>query len=158
MGRAKLSDVGLAVELKQFSPLRSLAGTRGYWAPEVMCKTGTYLTSDLWSFGVLVHELLTGKLPRCVCGAEAEVKGEWCPFGRDDRHQASALLREGVLRIDLGLDKQPRLSLPAKDLIARLLVPDPQERLGAGENSMCRPHPLVVISSRLVLASLRRYC
>ena len=45
-GHAKISDLGLAVKLRPDKLLKHLAGTAGYWAPEIIAKSGTYKTSD----------------------------------------------------------------------------------------------------------------
>jgi hypothetical protein len=37
----KISDLGLTIKLRN-KPLKHLAGTGGYWAPEIVMKEGTY--------------------------------------------------------------------------------------------------------------------
>ena len=41
-GHVRISDMGLSVKLRPGKVLRHLAGTAGYWAPEIVAKTGTY--------------------------------------------------------------------------------------------------------------------
>lgn len=60
-GYCVLIDFGLAAKMD--TALKGKCGTRGYWAPE-MVKGDQYLAStDWWSLGVTLVELLTGKKP-----------------------------------------------------------------------------------------------
>ena len=59
----KLTDFGLARELQKTTNEMSAAGTYSHMPPEVI-KSSTYSkSSDVWSFGVLLWELLTGEVP-----------------------------------------------------------------------------------------------
>ncbi len=74
-GRAKIVDFGLASRFAQASheeatrsntPLpgdSALAGTLAYMAPEVLQGDQPSVAGDLWSVGVLLHEMATGHLP-----------------------------------------------------------------------------------------------
>jgi tetratricopeptide (TPR) repeat protein/tRNA A-37 threonylcarbamoyl transferase component Bud32 len=59
---AKLIDFGLTVKEKQFSA-RKLVGTRSYIPPESI--TGSHLDrrADLYSFGAVLYQLVTGRTP-----------------------------------------------------------------------------------------------
>jgi serine/threonine protein kinase len=68
----KLTDFGSAVERKiaEHAPAPredgdgpDLRGTAPYMAPEVAAGEMPTAASDVWSFGVLLHELITGELP-----------------------------------------------------------------------------------------------
>jgi len=41
----------------------NFAGTSQYMAPECVRNQGTYLASDVWSLGVILHQLYTGLHP-----------------------------------------------------------------------------------------------
>ena len=61
-GRAKLIDFGLTVPTNS-SVIKGRAGTPSYMAPEMIRKwTHTQLT-DIYSFGVVMYELITGRKP-----------------------------------------------------------------------------------------------
>lgn len=61
----RVTDFGLAVRISDISSLREFAGTLAYMAPEqingeshlVDCRT------DVWSMGVILYRMLTGRLP-----------------------------------------------------------------------------------------------
>lgn len=64
-GQAKVMDFGLA-KLKgslKLTKTSSTVGTLGYMAPEQIQGGEVDLRSDIFSYGVLLFELLTGKLP-----------------------------------------------------------------------------------------------
>eukprot|EP00457_Paulinella_chromatophora_P002255 gb/GEZN01002259.1/.p1 GENE.gb/GEZN01002259.1/~~gb/GEZN01002259.1/.p1 ORF type:complete len:710 (+),score=92.44 gb/GEZN01002259.1/:69-2198(+) len=134
-GHLKISDLGLAIKLRPNKILKHLAGTAGYWAPEIIMKTGTLKVSDFWSYGVFLYEMVCGKRPRCKC---AKKSLEWCPFGQSPAMEENALKDDGVLRIDV--DYGTRFSPEAKDLLSKLFVTDPRKRLGANGPHEVREH------------------
>ena len=64
-GRVKIVDFGLSVEEKAFSFLRSTsrAGTPRYMSPEQIKGKRVDERSDIYSLGVCMYELFTGRLP-----------------------------------------------------------------------------------------------
>ena len=62
-GRIKVTDFGLARELTADTDTGSLVGTVAYLAPEVIRRGKTETTSDVYSFGIMVFEMLTGQQP-----------------------------------------------------------------------------------------------
>lgn len=61
-GNAKLADFGLAQFVGDKSYISCNAGTIAYMAPEVFNQKARKM-SDLWSVGILLHEMLTGENP-----------------------------------------------------------------------------------------------
>ena len=65
--RARVSDLGLAVQFHDGALLKELVGTPGYIAPEIQFEVaadgGATPQSDLYSLGCIAFELLTGKPP-----------------------------------------------------------------------------------------------
>jgi len=63
-GHVKLTDFGLSKLLKHREEVTgSFCGTVEYMAPEIVSKEGHGLAADYWSMGVLIYEMLFGKLP-----------------------------------------------------------------------------------------------
>jgi serine/threonine protein kinase len=59
----KLTDFGLARELQKSTNEITAAGTYSHMPPEVIKSSVYSKASDVWSFGVLLWELLTGEIP-----------------------------------------------------------------------------------------------
>ncbi|MFH1177679.1 MAG: protein kinase, partial [Acidobacteriota bacterium] len=62
-GRVRISDFGLALPGDAAAGARELAGTIAYMAPEQLAGAGASAKSDLYSLGLVLYELLTGKHP-----------------------------------------------------------------------------------------------
>ena len=60
-GRVRITDFGLAGLAEELSEDRGLAGTPGYIAPEQFAKAPASVQSDLYSLGLVLYELFTGK-------------------------------------------------------------------------------------------------
>jgi serine/threonine protein kinase len=134
-GHVKISDLGLAVQLRSDKIIKHLAGTAGYWAPEVIMKTGTYKVSDYWSFGAFLYEMISGQIPSCKCTKKSM---EWCPFGHDREHEEKALKEEGILRLEV--DYNSKFTPEARDLLEKLFVVEPHLRLGSGGPHEIKEH------------------
>ncbi len=111
-GQAKVMDFGLA-KLKgalKLTRTSSTVGTLGYMAPEQIQGEEADPRSDIFSFGVLLYEMLTGKLP---------FRGE---------HEAAmvySIVNEEPQDITL---LKPGLSALVVNLIHRCLEKDPDDR------------------------------
>jgi hypothetical protein len=62
-GRLAVSDFGLTRPLDQSTVTSRLAGTPGYLAPETLLHARTSQASDVWSLGIVLHEIFTGDRP-----------------------------------------------------------------------------------------------
>ena len=62
-GRIKVTDFGLARELTANTDTGSLVGTVAYLAPEVIRRGKAETPSDIYSFGIMLFEMLTGEQP-----------------------------------------------------------------------------------------------
>jgi serine/threonine protein kinase len=57
-----LTDFGLAKELCENTRSNSMCGTLEYMAPEIILSQGHDKAADWWSVGILLFEMLTGKV------------------------------------------------------------------------------------------------
>lgn len=75
-GEVKLSDFGLARSLERITMTKSgvLLGSLGYMAPEILNLETASEKSDLFSFGVVAYELLTGQMPFDAPSPHAVIK------------------------------------------------------------------------------------
>lgn len=76
-GRVVLADFGIASHVESDDPAMRgrIIGTISYMAPEQFAKQAPSLRTDLYSFGLVIHECLTGALPpRCDAWLSAQRK------------------------------------------------------------------------------------
>ncbi len=97
LGHSRIMDFGIAVA-KSDTASASSAGTPAYMAPELLDGGEASVASDIYSLGVVLHEMVTGKLPRA-------------PGGWTDSSSAP----DGI---------EPQL----ERVIRRCLAPDPHDR------------------------------
>jgi len=62
-GRVKLADFGWSNVFNEKKPRTTYCGTLDYLAPEMIKECGHDDKLDIWSLGVLIFELITGKVP-----------------------------------------------------------------------------------------------
>jgi len=64
-GRVKITDFGIAIALNsaELTQTNSVMGSVHYLPPEQANGNGATIKSDIYSLGILMYELLTGKLP-----------------------------------------------------------------------------------------------
>src|SRR5271166_485901 len=62
-GRVRLMDFGLSGLALELAGVQDLAGTPMYMAPEQLEGSGTSVRTDLFSLGVVLYEVLTGRRP-----------------------------------------------------------------------------------------------
>lgn len=106
-----LADFGIAKMLdSKDEVLRTMAGSFGYAAPEIMLKQGHGKPVDMWSLGVITYTLLCGYSP---------FRSEGLADLIDECRNARIVFHERYWK-DVSKD--------AKDFITRLLQPDPSKR------------------------------
>ncbi|GFQ04084.1 serine/threonine-protein kinase kipk [Phtheirospermum japonicum] len=88
----------------------SFVGTHEYLAPEIIKGEGHGSAVDWWTFGVFLYELLYGKTPFRGCDNEETLAN--------------------VVVQNLRFPDTPIVSFQARDLIRRLLVKEPGDRMG----------------------------
>merc|ERR1712096_120104 len=124
-GVIKLADFGTAFDLSELTHTvqQTLCGTPAFIAPEVVRKDKHTTSTDIWSLGVIVYNMVTGEIP----------------FKADDRYALLLQLASGPMEISypssypfvvcqfieacLAFDPQQRPS--ANSLLAHTLISDP---------------------------------
>lgn len=110
-GHIKIADFGLCKEdITYGRTTKTFCGTPEYLAPEVLEDNNYGRAVDWWGVGVVMYEMMCGRLPF---------------YNRDHEVLFTLILMEEV--------RFPRtISSEARDLLGSLLVKDPNQRLGGG--------------------------
>lgn len=112
-GYPKLIDFGLAKMMTDGPRTYTLLGTVFYMAPEVILGKGYGMDVDIWSLGVMMYEMVCGRLPF----------GD----GYDEDHEILAsVIQDGLIFPSRYNDSA------GKKLMQGLLQKNPEQRLGSG--------------------------
>ena len=162
-GQVRITDFGLA-KLAEDQTDGEVAGTPAYMAPEQLTRGETTIQSDLYSLGLILHELFTGEAVHQPGSVQELLRSheEWSPS------QPSTLVDDmdpDVERVILRcLEKQPHdrpksahtvaAALPGGDPLAAALAagetPSPEMVAAAGETIGL--HPGVAIATLIGVA------
>ncbi|XP_066551991.1 calcium/calmodulin-dependent protein kinase type IV [Amia ocellicauda] len=120
----KIADFGLSKIVDEQVTMKTVCGTPGYCAPEILRGNAYGPEVDMWSVGVILYILL--------CGFE--------PFfdPRGDQYMYSRILNCDYEFVSPWWDE---VSLNAKDLVSKLIVQDAQKRLSVQQ---ALQHPWVL--------------
>ncbi|KAL2898012.1 Serine/threonine-protein kinase AtPK2/AtPK19 [Bienertia sinuspersici] len=109
-GHIVITDFGLAKQFDDTTRSNSLCGTIEYMAPEIILGKGHNKAADWWSVGILLYEMLTGKLP----------------YSGGNRYKLQQKILKDKIKLPTFLTSE------AHSLIKGLLQKDPSKRLGSG--------------------------
>jgi serine/threonine protein kinase len=152
-GRVRVTDFGLAALAENLSGEEASAGTPAYMAPEQLAGTEVTARSDIYSLGLVLYEIFTGKkafeaatLPELIRMRERSTPSSISSIVKD----IDPLVERVVLRC---LEKDPAkrpasalqvaAALPGGDPLAAALAagetPSPEMVAAAGEKEGLRP-------------------
>ena len=92
---------------------KTFVGTAEYVSPEVIDDQPAGYGADLWAFGIMLYQMFCGITP---------FKG-----------RNTFLTFKNIEKLEISFPNDISISESAKDLIRKILVKEPSERLGAGE-------------------------
>jgi 3-phosphoinositide dependent protein kinase-1 len=104
---AEVEIPGMTDDNGESTRARSFVGTAEYVSPELLTEKNACKASDLWAFGCIIYQLLTGRPP-------FKAANEYLTFQKI---------------VGLEYEFPPGFPPAARDLVERLLVLDPQRRL-----------------------------
>eukprot|EP00164_Ancoracysta_twista_P003200 GFYU01004268.1.p1 GENE.GFYU01004268.1~~GFYU01004268.1.p1 ORF type:complete len:695 (+),score=157.08 GFYU01004268.1:253-2337(+) len=116
----KVSDFGTAKIVGE-EVTHTFCGTAEYVSPEVLKDKAASYCSDLWALGCILYQMLAGRPP----------------FKADNEY----LTFQKILKLDYHFPDE--FDATAKDLVKKLIVLDPNRRLGSGEKGFAdlKAHP-----------------
>ncbi|KAI5352293.1 hypothetical protein L3X38_005184 [Prunus dulcis] len=140
----KIADFGLARLFPEDKTHIStaIAGTLGYMAPEYVVRGKLTEKADVYSFGVLVIEVVCGKRNNCYIPNSVSIlhmawdlygRGRLCSAvdplleGKFDEEEASRLLQIGLLCVQASAELRPAMSLVVKMLTENPEIPQPTQ-------------------------------
>ena len=130
-GYLKLCDFGSSVHMQGTQKEFSFAGSNEYSSPEMINGNGHNVMCDWWSFGILIYELLYGKLP----------------FYSPDKKRLFELILMSEVKFPKFYNNDNdekvnfKVSNEAKDLILKLLEKEPGDRIGKNGLNDIKSHP-----------------
>ncbi|EDO47578.1 predicted protein [Nematostella vectensis] len=122
-GHVRISDLGLAVQIRNGETIRGRVGTIGYMAPEVVKNERYTFSPDWWGLGCLIYEMIQGKSP--FRARKEKVK----------REEVERRVKEDQ---ETYSDK---FTSYARSICVQTLQKDPTNRLGCKEDEDIRNHP-----------------
>ena len=136
--QVKATDFGLSIRHRNDEPpLKSRSGTPAYMAPEVIKQAYTE-KADVWSAGIMMYQLLTGKFPFWENVRECTLQQVW-----------KSILTE---QVDFEAAELSHISPEAVDLLRQMLHRDQNSRASANE---ALHHPWLAIKDAAPALPLR---
>ena len=136
--QVKATDFGLSIRHRSDEPpLKSRSGTPAYMAPEVIKQAYTE-KADVWSSGIMMYQLLTGKFPFWENVRECTLQQVW-----------KSILTE---QVDFQAAELSHISPEAVDLLRKMLHRDQNRRISANE---ALQHPWLAVKDTAPTLPLR---
>ena len=130
-GHIKLIDFGFSKRLNDLKNdrVRTNCGTPAYAAPEVLVGAGYNYKTDIWSFGILICEMLGGFTPFGPEAMEIGVAQDGFFEGSPAQGYSSMPPHKIIEHVQTGRIILPKNLTPVtRDLVRKILVADPNVR------------------------------
>jgi serine/threonine protein kinase len=152
-GRVRITDFGLAIAAEDESQAAEIAGTPAYMAPEQLAGKGATVRSDIYSLGLVLYELYTGKkaFTATTLAELRQQKETHTPRAISELREGMDSVVERLIRRCMERDSNARpasvsqlaLALPGGDPLAAALAagetPSPEMVAASGGNEGLRP-------------------
>jgi serine/threonine protein kinase len=152
-GRVRITDFGLAIAVEDEPQSEEIAGTPAYMAPEQLAGKGATVRSDIYSLGLILYEIYTGKK-----AFKAKTLAELREQKETQTPRAPSELRDGIDSvvervIQRCMEKDPNArpasvaqlaqALPGGDPLAAAIAagetPSPEMVAASGSNEGLKP-------------------
>ncbi|KIY68452.1 kinase-like protein [Cylindrobasidium torrendii FP15055 ss-10] len=122
-GHIVITDFGMAKQLQErtsdteqstYETTNSYCGTELYMSPEIIQGLQYSFSSDWWSLGIMMHEMLLADLPFCK---------------EEERNSCMDRVLDRIVHEDLQFPQPPEISTKEEDLVRELLNKDHEARI-----------------------------
>jgi hypothetical protein len=152
-GRVRITDFGLAIAVEDESQAAEIAGTPAYMAPEQLAGKGSTVRSDMYSLGLVLYEIYTGRkaFTAATLAELREQKETHTPRAPSEIREGIDPVVERLIRRCMERDPNARpasvaqlaLALPGGDPLAAALAagetPSPEMVAASGSKEGLRP-------------------
>jgi predicted Ser/Thr protein kinase len=176
-GRVRITDFGLAIAAEDEAQAAEIAGTPAYMAPEQLAGKGATVRSDMYSLGLVLYEIYTGKkaFTATTLAELREQKETHTPRAISEIREGMDPVVERLIRRCMERDPNARpssvaqlaLALPGGDPLAAALAagetPSPEMVAASGGKEGLRPAfawgllALIFVGSLALLAMNDRF-
>uniref|UniRef100_A0A8D0DS99 G protein-coupled receptor kinase n=1 Tax=Salvator merianae TaxID=96440 RepID=A0A8D0DS99_SALMN len=122
-GHCRLSDLGLAVRVKEGKTINQRAGTNGYMAPEILKEENYTYPVDWFAMGCSIYEMIAGRTP--FKDYKEKV----------DKEEVRRRTVEDEVKFE-----HANFDEPTKDICKLFLAKKPEDRLGSSNDDDPRKH------------------
>jgi serine/threonine protein kinase len=167
-GRVRITDFGLAIAAEDEAQAAEIAGTPAYMAPEQLAGKGATVRSDMYSLGLVLYEIYTGKkaFTAATLAELREQKETHTPRAISEVREGMDPVVERLIRRCMERDPVARpasaaqlaLALPGGDPLAAALAagetPSPEMVAASGGKEGLRPAIALGLLAIIIVATL----